>query len=174
MVGEIRDAETAAVSIQAALTGHLVLSTLHTNDSFSSVTRLGDMGVEQFKVAAALVGVIAQRLVRTICQNCKTTYFPPAELLDVIRYEGDRRRQFVRGEGCRECYDTGFKGRLGVYEVLRCTREIREVIAHGGNLEAIRELHLRQGGTTLLTEGIRLAESGKTSLEEVLRVTGAD
>jgi type IV pilus assembly protein PilB len=174
MVGEVRDAETAAVSIQAALTGHLVLSTLHTNDSFSSVTRLNDMGVEQFKIAAALVGVIAQRLVRTICPNCKTTYFPPAELLDVLRYEGDRRRQFIRGEGCRECYDTGFKGRLGIYEVLQCTREMREIIAHGGNLEAIRENHLQHGGSTLMIEGVRMAEAGKTSLEEVLRVTGAD
>jgi type IV pilus assembly protein PilB len=174
MVGEIRDGETAAVAIQAALTGHLVLSTLHTNDTFSAVTRLGDMGVEGFKVAAAMVGVIAQRLVRTICPACKTTYFPPAELLDMLRYSGDRRRQFVRGEGCRECYDTGFRGRLGIYEVLSITRTLRELIAHGGDLEAIRQCHLQHGGTLLVNEGIRLAEAGKTSLEEVLRVACAE
>jgi len=116
MVGEIRDAETAAIAIQAALTGHLVLSTLHTNDSFSAVTRLLDMGIEPFKLSAALLGIIAQRLVRTVCSSCKTSYYPGSEQLDAIRYQGDRRRQFVRGQGCRECYDTGFRGRTGIYD----------------------------------------------------------
>src|SRR5690606_5385841 len=137
MVGEIRDAETASVAIQAALTGHLVLSTLHTNDSFSAVTRLRDMGIEPFKIAAALVGVIAQRLVRTICPGCKTSYYPEAELLDLIHYSGDRRRQFIRGEGCRDCYDTGFRGRLGIYEVFAANRSLREIISRGGDLEAM-------------------------------------
>jgi type IV pilus assembly protein PilB len=174
MVGEIRDPETATVAIQAALTGHLVLSTLHTNDSFTSVTRLQDMGVESFKIAAGLLGVIAQRLVRLVCPTCKSSYYPAAEMLDLIGYRGDRRRQFVRGEGCRDCYDTGCRGRMGVYEVLPVGREIRELIAHGGDLEAIRRKHLEQGGSLLLEEGIRLAEEGKTSLDEVVRVAFVD
>jgi type IV pilus assembly protein PilB len=174
MVGEIRDAETAAVAIQAALTGHLVLSTLHTNDSFSAVTRLQDMGVEPFKVAASLIGVIAQRLVRTICPACKSAYFPSDDLFDILKYKGDRRRQFLHGKGCRECYDTGLRGRVGIYEVLSVDREMRSVISNGGDLEAIRSLHLSQGGSLLVDEGLRLAEAGRTSLDEVLRVAYAD
>ncbi|MDX1962343.1 MAG: GspE/PulE family protein [Pirellulales bacterium] len=174
MVGEIRDAETAAVAIQAALTGHLVLSTLHTNDSFSAVTRLRDMGIESFKIAAALVGVVAQRLVRTICPACKTSYFPHQEMLDLLHYAGDRRRQFVRGEGCRECFDTGFRGRIGLYEVFSANRQIRELVARGADLAELRGSHQANRGTLLLDEGLRLAEAGKTSLEEVTRVAFVD
>ena len=174
MVGEIRDAETAAISIQAALTGHLVLSTLHTNDSFSAVTRLLDMGVEPFKLAAALLGVIAQRLVRTVCPACKSNYYPPAEQLDAVRYSGDRRRQFVRGHGCRECYDTGFRGRTGIYEVFTVDREVRELITKNASIDALRAHHRTLGCGCLLDEGIRLAESGRTSLDEVLEVAFAD
>jgi type IV pilus assembly protein PilB len=174
MLGEIRDADTAAVAIQAALTGHLVLSTMHTNDCTSAVTRLRDMGVESFKIAAALVGVVAQRLVRTICPACRTSYYPPAELLQMLRYQGDVRNQFQRGEGCRQCYDTGSKGRIGIYEVLWASRELRELIARDADLETLRRRHLEQGGTTLLQEGIRLAEEGKASLDEVVRVAFSD
>ena len=110
MVGEIRDAETAKVAVQAALTGHLVLSTLHTNDSVSAITRMTDMGIEGYKLAAALQGVIAQRLVRTICPNCRSSYYPSAEYLEALHYQGDKRRSFSRGLGCRECFDTGFQG----------------------------------------------------------------
>jgi type IV pilus assembly protein PilB len=174
MIGEIRDAETAAIAIQAALTGHLVLSTLHTNDSFSAVTRLLDMGIEPFKLAAALLGVIAQRLVRTVCPACKTNYYPAAEQLDAIRYQGDRRRQFVRGQGCRECYDTGFRGRTGIYEVFTVDREVRELITTNASVDALREYHRTLGNGCLLDEGIRLAEAGRTSLDEVLEVAYAD
>jgi type IV pilus assembly protein PilB len=174
MVGEIRDAETAMVAIQAALTGHLVLSTLHTNDAAGAVTRLHDMGVEPYKIAAALVGVVAQRLVRTICPACRTAFYPPAEILDTLRYTGDRRRQFVRGEGCRACFDTGFKGRLGVYEVLWASRPMRQAIVENPDLVALREQHLAQGGSLLINEGIRLAEEGLTSLDEVMRVAFSD
>jgi type IV pilus assembly protein PilB len=170
MVGEIRDAETAEVAIQAALTGHLVLSTLHTNDSASAVTRLMDMGVDSFKIDAALVGVIAQRLVRTICPHCRITYYPSAEILDVIHYKGDRRRQFLKGEGCQQCYDTGFKGRIGIYEILEATRELRQTIGEGATLEALKSKIRESGGQLLLDEGIRFAEEGKTSLDEVMRV----
>lgn len=170
MLGEIRDAETAMVAIQAALTGHLVLSTLHTNDCTSAVTRLRDMGVESYKIAAALVGVVAQRLVRTICSHCKMSYYPPTELMTMLDYQGDSRRQFLRGEGCSECHDTGCKGRCGIYEVLWTSQEIRNGISNQAELQALRALHLGQGGTTLLAEGLRLAEEGKVSLEEVARV----
>jgi len=170
MVGEIRDAETAEVAVQAALTGHLVLSTLHTNDSAGAVTRLIDMGVAPYKLAAALAGVVAQRLVRTICPHCRTTHYPPTELLEAIRYQGDVRRPFARGEGCPKCHDTGFQGRIGIYEVLTGGPEFRELVAHGANLDAIRAWHRGQNGRTLFDEGIRLAEKEVTSLEEVMRI----
>ena len=174
MIGEIRDAETAEVAIQAALTGHLVLSTLHTNDSAGAITRLLDMGVAPFKIAAALAGVVAQRLVRTVCLNCKTYHYPPREMLESIHFEGDHRRQFVHGEGCNTCYDTGFKGRVGVYEILQATAELRELIVRSPNIDTIRMCHRDQGGTSLLDEGIRLAEEGVTSIEEVIRVACFD
>lgn len=169
MVGEIRDAETAEIAIQAALTGHLVLSTLHTNDSCSAVTRLTDMGIAPYKIAAALGGVIAQRLIRGVCSSCRTQYYPPEEILNLINYQGDRRRQFVKGNGCRECHDTGLKGRRGIYEVLVCGREVRDVICKDPNVDTLRNLHKQLGGRTLMDEGIRVAEAGYTSLEEVVR-----
>jgi len=174
MVGEIRDAETAEVAIQAGLTGHLVLSTLHTNDSASAVTRLLDMGIASYKIAAALVGVVAQRLVRTICPKCRTQYQPPAEFLEMLHYDGDMRRRFVRGEGCKDCYDTGFQGRRGIYEVMVATRELRDIINDDADLESIRKCHVTQKGSTLLQEGIRLAEDGVTSPEEVARIAFFD
>lgn len=174
MVGEIRDAETAEMAIQAALTGHLVLSTLHTNDSCGAVTRLLDMGIEGFKISAALVGVIAQRLVRTICPNCRATYYPTTDYLKMLNYEGDTRRSFHRGEGCQQCFDTGFRGRRGIYELLEVNREIREVITRDSDLEELRRLHRQNGGSTLLEEGLRLAEAGHTSPEEVARVSFTD
>lgn len=170
MVGEIRDPETAQVAVQAALTGHLVLSTLHTNDSAGAVLRLMDMGVESYKLAAALVGVVAQRLVRTICPKCRTTYYPTAEYLEALHYKGDKRRSFARGEGCRECFDTGFQGRNGIYEVLPSDPELRRLIARDPSVEAIRKWHLDHGHCTLLECGMRLAEAEETSLEEVARV----
>lgn len=170
MVGEIRDTETAQVAVQAALTGHLVLSTLHTNDSASAITRLIDMGVAPYKLAASLVGVIAQRLVRTLCPECRTHYYPPAELLQSIHYQGDFRRSFTRGAGCPKCHDTGFKGRIGIYEVLASGREFRQLIAEGASLDAIRAWYRSQGGRTLFEEGVRLAEQEVTSLDEVMRV----
>jgi type II secretory ATPase GspE/PulE/Tfp pilus assembly ATPase PilB-like protein len=174
MVGEIRDAETAKVAVQAALTGHLVLSTLHTNDAASAVLRLVDMGVEPYKVAAALIGVIAQRLVRTICPRCRTAYYPQAQLLDALQYQGDRRRTFLRGEGCRECFDTGFRGRTGIYEVIQVPSELRTLISDGGTVEDVRRWFVHHGGKTLLHDGLRTAEEELTSLDEVARVVFVD
>jgi len=170
MVGEIRDPETAQVAVQAALTGHLVLSTLHTNDSAGAVMRLMDMGVESYKLAAALVGVVAQRLVRTICPNCRTTYYASAEYLEAVHFKGDKRRSFARGEGCRDCFDTGFQGRKGIYEVLPSDAELRRLIARDSPVDVIRKWLVDHGHETLLQGGLRLAEAEETSLEEVARV----
>jgi type IV pilus assembly protein PilB len=170
MIGEIRDVPTAQIAVQAALTGHLVLSTLHTNDCAGAIHRLVDMGIEPFKIAAALVGVVAQRLIRTVCPSCKTFVYASAELLETIHYTGDRRRSFVRGDGCPKCHDTGFVGRTGIYEVMVVDRELRELISARANTDDIRDCYRRSGGKTLLEQGIRLAEKEQTSLEEVMRV----
>ncbi|MEQ8847526.1 ATPase, T2SS/T4P/T4SS family [Botrimarina sp.] len=171
MIGEIRDAETAKVAVQAALTGHLVLTTLHTNDSAGAVTRLVDMGVEPYKLAAALVGVVAQRLVRTICPTCRTQHYATAELLRAMHYTGDPNRKFSRGEGCRECYDTGYRGRTGVYEVLPAEADLRRLVARDSTSEAVRDWIREAGFPTLLDGGLDLACRELTSLEEVARVT---
>jgi type IV pilus assembly protein PilB len=170
MVGEIRDPETAQVAVQAALTGHLVLSTLHTNDSCGAVMRLMDMGVESYKLAAALVGVLAQRLVRTICPHCRTTYYASSEYLEALHFKGDQRRSWSKGEGCRECFDTGFQGRKGIYEVLPAESEVRRLIARDSPIDVLRQWQLDNGHMTLLQGGLRLAETEETSLEEVARV----
>jgi type IV pilus assembly protein PilB len=170
LVGEIRDAETAKVAVQAALTGHLVLSTLHTNDAAGAVTRLVDMDVEPFRLAAALIGVIAQRLVRTICPQCIAKFYPRAELLRSINYHGDQRRTFARGEGCPACHDTGYQGRTGIYEVLPAGPDVRALITGGATVDALRALHRKQGGRSLFQQGIELAEKEVTSLDEVIRV----
>ncbi|MBX3422471.1 MAG: Flp pilus assembly complex ATPase component TadA [Pirellulaceae bacterium] len=170
MIGEIRDLETAETAIQAALTGHLVLSTLHTNDSASAITRLLDMGVAPFKISAALVGVIAQRLTRKVCSECRTAYYPNPALLDAIQYAGDRNRAFVRGNGCNHCFDTGYSGRIGVYELLSVDRSMRELIATGAPVSQLREYAQRQGLHSLAEQSVAMAEAGVTSLEEILRV----
>lgn len=174
MVGEIRDPETANVAVQAALTGHLVLSTLHTNDSPGAVIRLVDMGVPPFKVASALVGVIAQRLVRNVCPECRTTYYPPADVLEAIRYEGAHNRSFIRGQGCTKCHDTGFRGRTGIYELLASDQEVRRLIVQDATLGEIREWQRRTKMRTLSDEALRLAEDGQTSLDEAMRVAFFD
>ena len=171
MVGEIRDRETAETAIQAALTGHLVLSTLHTNDSVSAITRLIDMGVERFKIAASLVGVVAQRLIRNLCENCRESYYPSAKLLDELEYTGNTRHPFARSRGCSQCFEVGYRGRTGIYELLPCDAELRELINTNATLDQLRQAH---HGPSLLREGMRLAEAGITSLEEVGRVARTD
>lgn len=174
MLGEIRDAETATVAVQAALTGHLVLSTLHTNDSSGAVTRLLDMGLAPYKIAACLVGVIAQRLVRKVCPHCRAPHYPTTELLDALAFTGDKRRSFARGEGCRECFDTGFQGRTGVYEVLAADSELRSMIARNADLDTIRATFQQRGNMTLSQCALLLAENEITSLDEVSRVASLD
>ncbi len=170
MIGEIRDAETAETAVQAALTGHLVLSTLHTNDSASAVTRLVDLGIAPYKISASLLGVVAQRLARRVCTNCRGSYYPSRPLLDSIGYQGDRDRPFARGNGCDHCYDSGYQGRAGIYEMLQVTREMRDLINQGAPVDSLRDCAMRSGCSTLAESAIRMAEDGVTSLDEILRV----
>ncbi|MBL8871816.1 MAG: Flp pilus assembly complex ATPase component TadA [Planctomycetaceae bacterium] len=170
LVGEIRDVETAETAIQAALTGHLVLSTLHTNDTASTITRLVDMGIAPFKISAALAGIVAQRLVRRVCSNCKTSHFPSAEMLKMVGYHDRTRQQFSRGQGCPQCHDTGFRGRRGIYEILEVNHKVRQLIQESAPLDQIREELAAQGGGSLLSQALRLADDGITALDEVIRV----
>ncbi len=172
MVGEIRDLETAEIAVQAALTGHLVLSTIHTNDAPSTATRLGDMGVEPFLISASLVGALAQRLSRRICSNCKAPYQPQREL--VLRFGFDPLThpevQFYKGMGCERCRQTGYKGRLGCYELMRINEELAELIVRRSPLSELKEAARSNGMQTLQEDGFRKCKDGFTNVEEVMRV----
>lgn len=170
MVGEIRDDETAQIAIQASLTGHLVLSTLHTNDSPGAVSRLINMGIEPYLLASSLMGVVAQRLLRTICPKCKTTFFPDDSILDEIGWQGPRNRAFHRGQGCPLCHDSGYKGRRALCEVLEMTTSMRELILTRPSASAIKALLRKDGWRDLKEEGLRCVEEGITSIEEMMRV----
>ena len=171
MVGEIRDKETAEISIQASLTGHLVLSTIHTNDAISSITRLIDMGIEPFLVATSVIGLVGQRLVRKVCLNCAKEYEPEEELLKRIGFENDGKIKFSRGEGCQECHYTGYSGRIGIYEVLKIDSKIRELINKNAQIDLIKEYAVENGFRTMFQAGLDLAKTGVTTLEEIMRVT---
>ncbi|MBL8764532.1 MAG: Flp pilus assembly complex ATPase component TadA [Phycisphaerae bacterium] len=174
MVGEIRDEETARVAVQAALTGHLVLATLHTNDAPSAPSRLIEMGIEPYLLSGALQGVIAQRLARTICPKCSTSYFPSEQVLRDAGLEGMAGKVFRKGVGCRACHDSGFQGRTGVYEVLEVTPLLRRLVHRAASVQEIRSELRDRGWLTLREEGVIIAIEGRTSLEEVLRVTRDD
>jgi len=174
MVGEIRDRETAEIAIQASLTGHLVLSTLHTNDAPGAVTRMIDMGIEPFLVASALSGVLAQRLVRTICPECRTMYYPGDEVLRILGVEGKKTFKIARGRGCEVCYDSGFKGRMGVHEYFAVGDKERKSILGGATLDVLRELRAEQGHFGLRDDALDKVKHGKTSMEEVTRVLYAE
>jgi type IV pilus assembly protein PilB len=173
MIGEMRDKETATIAIQAALTGHLVLSTLHTNDSAGAITRLIDMGCEPFLVAASLEGVLAQRLVRTICKDCISPYEPSEAILNqlgVSAHElGDK--QFYTGAGCEVCGQSGYRGRAGLYELLNITEPIRELITNRAPTVVIKQKAIELGMNTLREDGLRNIYDGKTTIEEVLKYT---
>jgi type IV pilus assembly protein PilB len=174
MVGEIRDQDTARVAVQAALTGHLVLATLHTNDAPGAVARLNDMNIESYLLSSALTGVVAQRLARTICGNCATKYYPDEHVLHDAGLHDHAGRPFRKGAGCRQCHDSGFQGRAGVYEVMEVSAPLRRMVHLGAPTHELRECFRKQGGLSLREEGVLLALEGKTSLEEVLRVTHND
>jgi len=174
MVGEIRDEETARVSIQAALTGHLVLATLHTNDAPGAVARLLDMNVEPYLLSGALNGVVAQRLARTVCPGCATRYYPAENVLRDAGLEDRPNKALRKGSGCQQCHNSGFQGRIGIYEVMETNAELRRMIHRAAPSHELREALRRQGVLTLREEGVLLALSGKTTLEEVLRVTHSE
>ena len=173
MVGETRDLETAQIAIQASLTGHLVLTTLHTNDAPGAVARLIDMGVEPFLIASSLEGVLGQRLVRKICVNCRQPYEPSEAILRqiglTIHDMGDKN--FYYGAGCAECNNTGYKGRKGIYELLDITESIRELITQRAPSQVIRQKAIEQGMNTLRNDGLRSIFEGETTIEEVLKYT---
>ncbi len=169
LVGEIRDAETAEIAFQSALTGHLVLSTLHTNDAASTLTRLLDMNLEPFLVSSSILAVLAQRLCRRVCQQCREEYRPAVELTTRLRLNPEVR--LVRGRGCSACSGRGYRGRLGIFELLTMNPAIRQMIMTRQSAEEIREQAVKQGMRTLREDALAKAQSGLTTVEEVLRVT---
>jgi type IV pilus assembly protein PilB len=173
MVGEIRDLETAQIAIQASLTGHLVLSTLHTNDAAGAITRLVDMGVEPFLISSSLEAVMAQRLVRRICSDCRTAYDPGPSLIQQLGLKAQDvgTRQFFYGKGCETCHDTGYLGRLGIFEILRMNDRMRDLISGRTPTLMIRQQALEQGMRTLRDDGLRSIFAGATTIEEVIKYT---
>jgi general secretion pathway protein E len=174
LIGEIRDLETAEIAIQAALTGHLVFSTLHTNDAPGAITRLQDMGVEAYLVASVLEGVLAQRLVRRICQACRAPDTPNAADLEALGIEGAEGTKLWRGRGCAECRGTGYRGRTGIYELFPITEDARSLVLRRAPSRDIRRQAIDDGMVTLRLDGWRKACEGVTTVEEILRVTQED
>ncbi|OLC28310.1 MAG: type II secretion system protein GspE [Armatimonadetes bacterium 13_1_40CM_64_14] len=176
MVGEIRDKETAEIAIQASLTGHLVLSTIHTNDAPSAATRLVDMGVEPFLISSSVLGVLAQRLARTICTNCRESYAPPVEALHRLGLKPEQGEEilFYRGKGCDRCKGTGYKGRYGIFELMPMGETIRELVLKGASADQIRQQAIAEGMKTLADDGILKVLEGATTIDELLRVVYVD
>ena len=173
MVGEIRDGETAEIAVQSALTGHMVFSTLHTNDAAGALTRLVEMGIEPFLAASSIVGILAQRLVRTICPDCRESYQPTPEM---VREMGLREllptgSTLFRGRGCPKCMGIGYRGRAGIYELLTVDEQVRDLLLQNKDSASIKTAAVRKGMQTLRDAGLAMALSGETSIEEVLRVT---
>jgi type IV pilus assembly protein PilB len=172
MVGETRDLETAEIAVQASLTGHLVLTTIHTNDAPSVATRLADMGVEPFLISASMIGALAQRLARKICPNCKEEYKPQRELLLRMGFDPKMNPDtiFYKGHGCDTCRQTGYKGRIGLYELMRINEELAEMIVRRAPVSEIKEAARANGMHTLQEDGLRKAKDGLTTIEEIMRV----
>jgi len=173
MIGEIRDIETAEIAVQASLTGHMVLSTLHTNTAIGSITRLMDMGVEPFLISSSLVGIVAQRLVRVLCDGCKEPFEASQTEKEFLNHADDSPLMIYRATGCSECNQHGYKGRLGIYEVVNIDENMRELIhRHAGELEL--EEQARKSGPSIRDDGVTKVLAGVTTIEEVVRVTHGD
>jgi type II secretory ATPase GspE/PulE/Tfp pilus assembly ATPase PilB-like protein len=178
MVGEMRDYETAKIGVEASLTGHLVLSTLHTNSAPETIIRLLDMGIDPFNFADSLLGVLAQRLVRVLCKSCKVAYEPDADVLsDMLHGYGEEHfpelgeiKTLFRPKGCSECNNTGFRGRMGVHELLVSSDRIKKLVARRNSVEDLRNAGVAEGMRTLLQDGIRKVVEGHTDLKQVLAV----
>jgi type IV pilus assembly protein PilB len=175
LVGEIRDAETAAIAVKAALTGHMVLSTLHTNDAPSTVNRLVNMGVEAFLVASSVNLVVAQRLVRKVCEHCKEPYPPTIDLLIEAGMTPEEARQTKasRGRGCERCSGTGYRGRVGLFEVMEVSDLIRQLVVTGQPVSDVRQQAIKDGMISLRASGLQKVREGLTTLDEVVRETVA-
>jgi type II secretory ATPase GspE/PulE/Tfp pilus assembly ATPase PilB-like protein len=173
LVGEIRDGETAEIAVRSALTGHLVLTTLHTNDAAGAIPRLLDMEIEPFLLSSAVAGVVGQRLVRRVCDRCREEADPPAELRRELGLSASQGK-FVIGRGCRACGGTGYRGRLGVFEVLEVNDEIRDLVSARAPSDELARAARRAGMGTLREDAARKAAQGMTTLAEVLRVTKKD
>jgi len=169
LVGEIRDKETAEISVQSALTGHFVLSSLHATDAVGAIYRFLEMGIESFMVTSAVTGVLAQRLVRRICTECSSPYEPPPEELEFYRSVGGHGLSFRRGTGCAACAHTGFRGRIGVFEVLRISDAIKRLLVRDSPPEALRARAITEGMTTLRSAGLAKIDEGLTTIAEVMR-----
>jgi type II secretory ATPase GspE/PulE/Tfp pilus assembly ATPase PilB-like protein len=176
MIGEIRDYDTVDIAIKSALTGHLVLSTLHTTTSSGAIARLINMGVEPYLINASLICVVAQRLVRKICIYCKEEYIMKDEIADNLKLKLNKLQShnFFRGKGCANCFNLGYSGRAGITEILLLTPQIRDLILNRAQEHIIKEAAIKEGTRTLRKEGLEMALNGITTLEEVLRVTPAD
>jgi len=169
MVGEIRDKETAEIAIRASLTGHLVFSTLHTNDAASALTRLIDMGIEPFLISSSIIAILAQRLVRVACPKCKEKYLPTEEVLNDLKI--NEKVEFYRGKGCHFCKNTGFSGRIAIFELLLINEDIKNMITAKNSSSEIKKKAVASGMRTLFEDGLEKAKNGMTTVEEILRVT---
>ncbi|HOV77420.1 MAG TPA: ATPase, T2SS/T4P/T4SS family, partial [Sedimentisphaerales bacterium] len=174
MIGEVRDVETARMAIQSSLTGHLVFSTLHTNDAAGAISRLLDLGVEPYLVSSSLIAIVAQRLVRRICPDCKKPAQPTAQQLGELGLAPTPDAHFYVGEGCERCFKTGYRGRTGIYEVMLINERIQELIYRQETAGVIKKAALEAGMQTLRMDGARKVLAGQTTVAEVLRVTQAD
>jgi type IV pilus assembly protein PilB len=171
MIGEIRDNETARIAVQAALTGHLVLSTLHTNDAASSITRLVDIGIDSYLIAASLNAVLAQRLVRKICPKCKKKYQVPDKMREYVKRSGIKVKNFYHGTGCKNCRKSGYVGRVGIYELLVIDETFRNMINKDSSVNNMRKVFHKSGNRSMFEDGLLKVNQGLTTIEEVLRVT---
>ena len=169
-IGEIRDGETAEIAMRAAMTGHLVLSTIHTEDTISAIDRLKDMGVEPYLIAGSVRGVVSQRLVRRICPNCKMEITPDPDLVDLVNMGSERDTKFYKGRGCHMCFDSGYRGRTGVFEILPITAHIRDRISEGVTGSMLRrEVASDEIYTPMIVNGRQLVRDGVTTVEELIR-----
>jgi type IV pilus assembly protein PilB len=171
MIGEIRDTETASIAVQASITGHLVVSTLHTNSAASSITRLEDMGIESYLIADAVIGVIAQRLVRRLCPDCKKIKFASDEEKQFMGIDPDREIQIYEPCGCPKCDNSGYRGRIGVYEIMKMSPNLRRIISHKEGTEVLKNQAIKEGMRTLKMSGFEYVLDGTTSLAEVIKIS---
>ena len=173
MIGEIRDRETAEIAIESALTGHLVFSTLHTNDAAGAITRLQDMGIDSYLISSSVIAIMAQRLVRKICKNCAEEVSLTEEEADLLGISLEKHPKIIRGKGCERCAKTGYRGRIGLYELLQVSDKIRHVIGSGGDANQIRQKAVSEGTRTLRIDALQKFYDGKTTPDEIVRVTRA-